>query len=97
MKNAIIESATIGYEDHGILIFMLDLRHGECTHQGFGGYALKADHIKKILDVAGVQSWDQLKGKTIRIVRHDGFIQKIGHIIEDKWFDPREEEDDHRI
>lgn len=51
------------------------------------------DAISKILDVIGVKNWEELPGKYIRI-EDDGewgsTIDKIGNIIEDKWFDLKE-------
>jgi hypothetical protein len=50
------------------------------------------EFIARVLDVVGVDSWEELPGKHIR-VDHDewGPIHRIGNIIEDKWFDPNED------
>ena len=43
----------------------------------------------RIMDTVGVERWEDLKGKYIRIV-DEGWgssVKKIGNIIEDKWFD----------
>ena len=47
--------------------------------------------IKRVLDTVGVESWEQLPGRFIRI-EHDGTkVYRIGHIVEDRWFDPSAE------
>jgi hypothetical protein len=54
---------------------------------------LAAECIVKILLAADVTEWSKLRGKTIRIKKHDmsGPIVAIGHIIEDdRWFNPKE-------
>ena len=105
-QNARIESASLECEDHGILSSFIMLEF-DGSGQGFGGYALylpkECKHHKlqsvaghwiwRIMEIAGVKRWDDLRGKTIR-VRHDkpyGNIIAIGHIIKDDWFNPREE------
>lgn len=93
IKNARILSAMLGQEDHGIRTFMIYI-----DADGFScGFAriFKAesmDGISKILDVVGVNNWEDLPGKYIRY-EDDGRgsgITKIGNIIDDKWFDIEE-------
>jgi len=105
-KNAVIESATITSGDHGLLSAWLTLDYGG-SGQGFGGYCLylpksfkhhklesAAGHfIWRVMEIAGVDRWENLKGKTIRVrAEHDG-VKAIGHIVKDDWFCP---EDDFR-
>ena len=48
--------------------------------------------IKRILEVVGVDKWEDLVGKHVRVDGEEfGEIRGIGHIIEDKWFYPKEE------
>lgn len=92
-KNAIIESTMLGYEDHGILTYFLHLNYGG-SGQGFGGYKLGAEYTTKVIEgilkAVGVEKWEDLKGKHVRVNILQGKIEAIGHIIEDKWFFPKE-------
>jgi len=40
------------------------------------------------LQIAGADSWEKIKGKTIRVSIKDGLIDGIGHIVKDDWFYP---------
>lgn len=99
--NAKIKSTMLGIKDNGIMTFFLNLEwsSGGC---GFGGYGLdsrSADEIswigsghcyqsiRHILETVGVYNWENLSGKLIRIKIGDYRVTKIGHIIDDKWFD----------
>jgi hypothetical protein len=103
-RNAVIESARITNDDHGLLSAWLGLDYGG-SGQGFGGYALYlpksfrhhddakalnyAGHfIWRVMEVAGVSEWGQLKGKTVRVRCEHSKVHAIGHIVKDDWFDP---------
>jgi hypothetical protein len=47
--------------------------------------------VAGILRAVGVEKWENLKGAHVRVRRDGerGTISAIGHIIEDKWFDPK--------
>ena len=99
IRNARIESAALGIEDHGILTIDLQLDYGDSSHQSFGGYSLgggkdsdgKYLHrwVMGMLNTVDVSWWSELKGQHIRVEREDGWngkITRIGHITKDKWF-----------
>lgn len=89
----------LGIEDHGILTCFLYCEW-DSSGCGFGGYRLDSknkssgygtEYINRVLKTVGVGKWEELSGKYIRI-EHSGLgggITRIGHIIEDKWFDPK--------
>lgn len=109
-RNAVIESARITNDDHGLLSAWVYLDYGG-SGQGFGGYVLYlpkdfssatnqcnfAGHfIWRVMEVAGVASWDKLAGKTVRARMEHGKVHAIGHIVKDDWFDPSAEFDQLR-
>ena len=104
-RNAIITSASITNDDHGLLSAWLHLDYGG-SGQGFGGYALYlpkdyrhsnnqrnyAGHfIWRCMEVAGVEKWEKLQGKTIRVRCEHSKVHAIGHIVKDDWFNPSDD------
>jgi hypothetical protein len=90
IRNAKITSTMLGFEDHGILTCMLHLDYGS-LHQGFGGYSLKyygIEFIEKVLRAVGVETWEELRGKHVRVESDNLKVYRIGHIIEDRWYEP---------
>ena len=106
IKNARITSTMLGREDHGIMTFMIYIDAGDFSC-GVGGFCLdefnattqtrvfraeSMEVISKILDVVGVDKWEDLPGKHIRFedAGWGSTVTKIGNIITDKWLDMRE-------
>lgn len=102
--NAVIESARISNE-RGLLSAWVHLKYNG-GGQGFGGYALYlpadfthggkpgnyAGHfIWRVLKIAGVEEWSELRGKTVRVKAEQCKVHAIGHIIKEDWFDPTAE------
>ena len=91
-----------GFDFHrGLLTAWLTLDYGGCG-QGFGGYALylpksykhhqllsHAGHwLYRVMQIADVDEWAKLKGRTIRVRADFGHVHAIGHIVKDDWFAP---------
>ena len=103
IKNAIINSAEI-LNEGGILVVKLQFDYGNCG-QTFTGSALYlskscrhheirsiAGHwIFRVMKIAGVTSWSQLKGKSIRVQSDHSKIYAIGHITIEDWFCPADD------
>lgn len=94
IKNAVIEDTMLGFEGHGILTIMITLDYGGSC-QGFGGYRMDggddfmSNSINLILKTVGVNAWEQLKGKHVRVEKEEGYngkIMRIGNFLQDEWF-----------
>jgi hypothetical protein len=105
ITNAKITSVSISMADYNCLTFkiivedyigfgaiggfkngtgMLDAKYWEGN-----GSALVA--MMKIMDTVGVEKWEHLKGNYCRVEYDEsGHVEKIGHIIKNKWFNVRE-------
>lgn len=98
IKKATITGTMLGYEDHGLLSSMVYLKYGAGA-QGFGGYSLGDDvgginfagaYIGRLLKTVGVEKWEDLRGKNVRVKASHDKVHAIGHILEDRWFSPAE-------
>jgi len=92
-KNARIESTMLGKEDHGMFTFYLHLDYGG-SGQGAGGYCLSDKNgyvslkiIGKILEIVGVETWEELVGKPIRVRCTNMKVYAIGNLLKDEWLD----------
>lgn len=101
-KNARITHTSMGIEDHGIFTCFLYLDYGNST-QGFGGYPLDVlamdkkgrvggswgmNFIMQTMKAVGVDQWEDLPGKYIRVEIEGGKINGITGILGDKCFYP---------
>jgi hypothetical protein len=63
------------------------------------GVAYSLDFLKEIMEVVGVEKWEALEGKYIR-VDSEGWGGKalgIGNLLKDKWFYPKEFFKEHGV
>ncbi len=103
--NAEIAGTMLGIEDHGIMSCSITLT-GDGWGQSFGGWtfdsydkikkervgtAYGCEFIKRVLGTVGVESWEKLKGKHVRIRRTRDKVSAIGHITKEKWFSPEDD------
>ena len=100
IKNAVIKSAELNISE-GFLMANITFDYGGIC-QGFGGYVMYlpksctnhklegvAGHfIYRIMEVAGVERWSDLVGKTVRVMAEYVGVNSVGHIIKDDWFTP---------
>lgn len=102
ISNCQITSADLSMRDHGVLDFSLCLEgqvcvifggyvigHGYLGAKDFEGSPCGIEYIMRIMDVVGVESFNQLKGQTVRVA-HKGLgssVKIIGNIIKENWLD----------
>lgn len=105
IKNALIESVDLSMDDYGCLTLTMTLKGAgwgvnygnHCLGKGylgaddefFSGSAAGMEYLMRIMDTVGVERFQSLKGKYVRVATKGwGEIVKIiGNILEDKWFD----------
>ena len=105
IENALIESVDLSMADHGCLTLAMTLKGsgwgvvygGYCLGNGylgaddnfFSGSASGMEYLMRIMDIIGVDRFQNLKGKYVRVATKglSGPVKIIGNIIEDKWFD----------
>lgn len=105
IENALIESVDLSMADHGCLTLAMTLKGsgwgvvygGYCLGNGylgaddnfFSGSASGMEYLMRIMDTVGVERFQNLKGKYIRVATKglSGTVKIIGNILEDKWFD----------
>lgn len=106
IANAVITDVSLTMADHGYLTFNVHVNGGGwgCNIGGYGigkGYLGAKDFeadgagleaMMRIMDTVGVDSWEKLKGKYIRVELNGlgSTVSKIGNILNDKWIDLRE-------
>ena len=111
IKNAKITGTMLGIEDHGIMTFMLHLKYGESSSQGAGGYGLDEyrktldkrvgtafgmELVKAVLATVGVDTWEELPGKMIRVKADHQKVHAIANVLEENWLDFAEFYETHK-
>lgn len=98
IQNATITSTFLGLS-RGIMTSFLHLEW-QGSGLGFGGYAYdRTDQstgnkvainysiplIREILAVVGVESWEELNGKLVRVETDGNRVTRMGNIMSDRW------------
>ena len=107
IENAKIESTFLGVEDHGIFTASVGLSGDGwvCGFGGFAldrwsekdkkriASAAAGLFIARVIEVLEAGSWEKLKGLHCRAKTEGlgGGILEIGHIVKDRWFNPKDE------
>lgn len=89
--NAQIKSTKLGFIANGICSFdlILDIQGGGGVV--VGGWVLDGPYgmnvIKRILEVVGVDTWEELEGKYIRIkdIHLNDRVTSIGNLMKEEW------------
>lgn len=93
IRNAKIKSTSLGFVEHGLLSAWLNLEYSSSEGQGFGGYYLigpaMAGFVTEVLKIVGVDRWEDLNGKCIRVKQDHNKVYEVGNLLEDMWFNPK--------
>lgn len=105
IENALITNVDLSMADHGCLTLAMTLEGsgwgvvygGYCLGKGylgadddfFDGSAAGMEYLMRIMDTVGVEKFQDLKGKYVRVAAKGwgNSVKIIGNIINDKWFD----------
>lgn len=105
IENAFITNVDLSMADHGCLTLVMTLEGdgwgvvygGYCLGHGylgadddfFDGSAAGMEYLMRIMDTVGVEKFQDLKGKYVRVATKGwgNSVKIIGNIINDKWFD----------
>ena len=105
IENALITNVDLSMADYGCLTLSMSLDGGGwgvvyggyCLGKGylgadddfFDGSAAGMEYLMRIMDTVGVEKFQNLKGKYVRVATKGwgNSIKIIGNIIKDQWFD----------
>lgn len=105
IENALIENVDLSMADHGCLTLEMTLKGsgwgvvygGYCLGRGylgaednfFSGSAAGMEYLIRIMDTVGVERFQNLKGKYVRVATKGwgSSVKIIGNVIKDQWFD----------
>ena len=93
VKNAVIKNVSLGFEDHGFLTFYIYLDYGG-EGQAIGGICVTNNgepdsfgaFMACMLKAFKVSKWEDLKGKSCRVLSDENKVHEVSHFIHDTWF-----------
>lgn len=87
VENAQITTTRLGYE-RGAFTASIDVE-GPGWGQSFGGLCLTGERvgffIEHVLRAVGVERWEDLPGRPVRVHHDTSKIHALGHFMEDRW------------
>ena len=104
IENALITNVDLSMADHGCLTLAMTLQGGGwgvtyggyCLGKGylgadddfFDGSASGMEYIMRIMDTVGVEKFQDLNGKYVRVATKGwgSSVKIIGNILKDQWF-----------
>lgn len=105
IENALITNVDLSMADHGCFTLAMTLDGGGwgvvyggyslgsgylgADDDYFNGSAAGMEYLMRIMDTVGVERFQDLKGKYVRVATKGGGgpVKIIGNIIKDQWFD----------
>lgn len=103
IENAQISRADLSMADYGVLTLEMPItgNYWGCVYGGrvigqgylganeFKGSSMGIEYIMRIMDIVGVEKFNEMSGKYIRVARTawGDPIKIIGNLIKDRWFD----------
>ena len=105
IENALITSVDLSMADYGCLTLSMTLEGagwgvvygGYCLGKGylgadddfFDGSAAGMEYLMRIMDTVGVEKFQDLKGKYVRVATKGwgDSVKIIGNVLKDQWFD----------
>lgn len=91
--NMQIIDTCLGVNDHGCFTFTLFLENGTGMRCGFGGWHMGragSDLLRTVIETVGVKSWEDLKGRYVRVKFDERHATALSHILKDNWLDLEE-------
>jgi hypothetical protein len=87
-RNAVIEKATLLRSSSSVLVELGLLYSDAC--QLTGKYQASGWMIRRIMEVADVDEWSLLPGKSIRVKASRNEVSELGHFLKDDWIKLKE-------